>query len=122
MFIGMDILAVQYLGWKAKKLARKWGGQCIVFIDEIDAVGMRRTRSSAARRRDRAASRASTTTCFYGPSGALTRPATSSLETPAWRERMFAERAGPAEGGAQAFLGTLGRRIAGPSASPAAWA
>ena len=42
MFIGMDILAVQYLGWKAKKLARKWGGQCIVFIDEIDAVGMRR--------------------------------------------------------------------------------
>ena len=24
------------------QLARKWGGQCIVFIDEIDAVGMRR--------------------------------------------------------------------------------
>ena len=30
--------------WRArpKRLARKWGGQCIVFIDEIDAVGMRR--------------------------------------------------------------------------------
>ena len=42
MFIGMDALLVRYMARKAKKLAAKWGGQCIVFIDEIDAVGMRR--------------------------------------------------------------------------------
>src|SRR4029453_18117978 len=41
-FIGMDVILVRYLARKAKKLAAKWGGQCIVFIDEIDAVGMRR--------------------------------------------------------------------------------
>lgn len=41
-FIGMDVLVVRFLTYKAKKAARKWGGQCIVFIDEIDAVGMRR--------------------------------------------------------------------------------
>ena len=41
-FIGMDVVIVRFLARKAKKLARKWGGQCIVFIDEIDAVGMRR--------------------------------------------------------------------------------
>jgi ATP-dependent Zn protease len=41
-FIGMDVAIVLYLIHKAKKLARKWGGQCIIFIDEIDAVGMRR--------------------------------------------------------------------------------
>jgi hypothetical protein len=41
-FIGVDAIVVRYLAWKAKRLASKWGGQCIVFIDEIDAVGMRR--------------------------------------------------------------------------------
>ena len=41
-FIGVDAIIVRYLAFKAKRLARKWGGQCIVFIDEIDAVGMRR--------------------------------------------------------------------------------
>jgi hypothetical protein len=35
-------ITVQFLARKARKLAAKWGGQCIVFIDEIDAVGMRR--------------------------------------------------------------------------------
>ncbi len=42
MFMGMDAIVVQLLAHRARKLARKWGGQCIVFIDEIDAVGMRR--------------------------------------------------------------------------------
>ncbi len=42
-FIGMDVVIVRYLAAKAKRLARKWGGQCIVFIDEIDAVGRRRS-------------------------------------------------------------------------------
>jgi len=41
-FIGIDAIVVRVLARRAKKLARKWGGQCIVFIDEIDAVGMRR--------------------------------------------------------------------------------
>ena len=41
-FIGIDAIIVRFLARKAKKLAGKWGGQCIVFIDEIDAVGMRR--------------------------------------------------------------------------------
>ena len=42
-FVGLDSILVRYLARKAKRLARKWGGQCIVFIDEIDAVGMRRS-------------------------------------------------------------------------------
>ena len=41
-FIGMDVIVVMFLIRKARKLARKWGGQCIIFIDEIDAVGLRR--------------------------------------------------------------------------------
>ena len=41
-FIGMDAVVVRFLARKARKLAAKWGGSCIVFIDEIDAVGMRR--------------------------------------------------------------------------------
>ena len=43
MFMGLDIVIVRFMARKAKKLASKWGGQCIVFIDEIDAVGMRRS-------------------------------------------------------------------------------
>src|SRR5262249_13187604 len=42
-FVGMDSILVRYLARKAKRLARKWGGQCNVFIDEIDAVGRRRS-------------------------------------------------------------------------------
>ncbi len=51
-FIGMDVIIVQFLIRKARKLAKKWGGQCIIFIDEIDAVGPapRRTRRGAGRR------------------------------------------------------------------------
>ena len=48
-FMGIDAVIVRWLAWKAKKLARKWGGQCIVFIDEIDAVGMRRSAGPPAR-------------------------------------------------------------------------
>src|SRR5205085_2386713 len=35
-FIGIDALIVRFLARKAKKLARKWGGQCIVVMDGID--------------------------------------------------------------------------------------
>jgi cell division protease FtsH len=41
-FIGMDVIIVRYMARKARKLAAKWGGSCIIFIDEIDAVGLRR--------------------------------------------------------------------------------
>ena len=52
-FIGIDAIIVRFLARKAKKLANKWGGQCIVFIDEIDAVGMRRRALGGGRTFDR---------------------------------------------------------------------
>jgi ATP-dependent Zn protease len=94
-FIGMDAVIVRYLAHKAKKLARKWGGQCIVFIDEIDAVGMRRQSLGPAG--GGFASPADPGSihdyCFYGSNGALTPTGDLILETRAWRERLFAERA-----------------------------
>jgi ATP-dependent Zn protease len=89
-FIGVDALIVRYMARKAKRLAAKWGGQCIVFIDEIDAVGMRRaslgssmTRSTTGRYDDH---------CFYGPNGSLTPTGDLILETRGWRDRMFEQR------------------------------
>jgi ATP-dependent Zn protease len=93
-FMGMDAVIVRFLARKAKKLARKWGGQCIVFIDEIDAVGMRR--SSLAGGGGETGGMTTDTFhdhCFYGPNGALTPTGDLILETRAWRERLFAERA-----------------------------
>ena len=58
MFMGMDAITVRLLARKAKRLARKWGGQCIVFIDEIDAVGMRRSSLGVGRWRRRRRHRA----------------------------------------------------------------
>ena len=73
MFIGMDAITVQFLARKARKLAKKWGGQCIVFIDEIDAVGMRRQALGGA---PAGASPAMPTSihdlCFFGHNGSLT--------------------------------------------------
>jgi ATP-dependent Zn protease len=95
-FIGIDALIVRYLARKAKKLASKWGGQCIVFIDEIDAVGMRRASlggatptmsGSYARRYEDYA--------FYGPNGALNPTGDLILETKGWRDRLFVEREPP---------------------------
>src|SRR4249920_443382 len=89
-FLGMDAVIVRWLARKAKKLARKWGGQCIVFIDEIDAVGMRRQALGGApsytggRLEDE---------LFYGRFGALNPTGDMILETRAWRDRLFAERA-----------------------------
>ncbi|QBD79960.1 AAA family ATPase [Ktedonosporobacter rubrisoli] len=42
MFIGMDVLMISRLYRKARRLAREYGG-CIVFMDEIDAIGASRT-------------------------------------------------------------------------------
>lgn len=46
MFIGIGPLRVRMLYGKARKLARRHGG-CIVFIDEIDAIGTSRTSQMA---------------------------------------------------------------------------
>ena len=77
-FIGLDSILVRYLARKAKRLARKWGGQCIVFIDEIDAVGMRRQALGGSH---------SFTPPTFEQSGDLV------LETRVWREKQFALRA-----------------------------
>jgi ATP-dependent Zn protease len=85
-FIGMDVVAVQWMGHKAKKLARKWGGHCIVFIDEIDAVGMRRAALGAGEARPFEAE-----TAMFGPRGALTASGDVIIESREWRDYMGAQ-------------------------------
>jgi ATP-dependent Zn protease len=105
MFIGMDILAVQYLAWKARRLANKWGGQCIVFIDEIDAVGMRR---------------ASLGTSMVAPEGGpietrvdrMLAGSDAIVENRAWRERIFTERAeARPQGATTSVLSGIAKRL-----------
>src|SRR6266498_2181574 len=86
-FIGIDVLIVRFLARKAKKLAAKWGGQCIVFIDEIDAVGRRRAGVQTMQ------PTSLEDVLFYGPYGALNPSGDMILETRAWRERLFQQRA-----------------------------
>ena len=95
-FIGIDAIIVRVLARRAKKLARKWGGQCIVFIDEIDAVGMRRQalQQCASMPLDptsAGSSRATSASTGRGARG--TRAATSIIESRRWRERLFEQRA-----------------------------
>ena len=97
-FIGMDVVVVMFLISKARRLARKWGGQCIVFIDEIDAVGMRRQALQGGAGGGGFAKPVEGPGSFhdhsfYGPMGALTSTGDLILETRAWRERLFAARA-----------------------------
>jgi ATP-dependent Zn protease len=95
MFIGMDAITVQFLARKARKLAAKWGGQCIVFIDEIDAVGMRRQALGSGMTTPATASAAASIhdLCFFGPDGAITASGDVIIESREWRERLFAARA-----------------------------
>src|SRR5690242_1071549 len=110
-FMGMDVVIVRYMARKAKKLARKWGGQCIVFIDEIDAVGMRRQSlggGGVGVMTPRPQSFHDV--CFHGPNGALTASEDLILESRAWRERIFAERSSsPAP--ATPFLGRVANAV-----------
>ena len=92
-FIGLDAIIVRFLARKAKRLARKWGGQCIVFIDEIDAVGMRRSSLGGAAGAMSPRPTSFHDLCFFGPNGALTPSEDLVLESRAWRERLFHERA-----------------------------
>ena len=94
-FIGIDAIVVRYVARKAKKLARKWGGTCIVFIDEIDAVGMRRQALQGGAPGGAGGFVAPPSVhdhLWYGANGALNATGDLILETRAWRERLFAER------------------------------
>jgi cell division protease FtsH len=93
-FIGIDAIVVRVLVRRAKKLARKWGGQCIVFIDEIDAVGMRRQAvQQMAPATDPYSWRDVSDFSFYGPWGAQNPSGDLVVETRRWRERLFEQRA-----------------------------
>jgi cell division protease FtsH len=101
-FIGIDVIVVLALIRKARKLARKWGGQCIVFIDEIDAVGLRRQALAGGDTAEGGMTPIGSfesgiesfhDLAFHGPHGALTSTGDLILETRAWRERLFAQRA-----------------------------
>ena len=92
-FIGIDAIVVRVLARRAKKLARKWGGQCIVFIDEIDAVGMRRQAVQGQMTAlDAYAWRDVSDFSFYGPWGAQNPSGDLIVETRRWRERLFEQR------------------------------
>jgi hypothetical protein len=104
-FIGIDAIIVRLLARRAKKLARKWGGQCIVFIDEIDAVGMRRQALNPGIGGFGGSSRPPDVHdyLFYGPFGALNPSGDLILENRQWRDRLFTERA-PASPGPSGFM------------------
>jgi ATP-dependent Zn protease len=89
-FIGIDALIVRFLARKAKRLARKWGGQCIVFIDEIDAVGLRR---QALQGNNMIPLDGAEPPSFYGQYGAINSSGDLIHESAAWREHMFNLRA-----------------------------
>lgn len=106
-FIGLDVIIVRYLAWRAKRLARKWGGQCLVFIDEIDAVGMRRDSLGAAGFQQ-PANPTYEELFSFGPMGAINASEDLILETRQWREQLFASRHSPAP----RAMSALGQRYA----------
>ncbi len=91
-FIGVDVMVVMVLMFRARRLARKWGGQCMIFIDEIDAVGRRRSglgmfgmgagAVDAAQAFDHKPE-------YFGPWGALNPSGDRVIETAEWREHVF---------------------------------
>ncbi len=119
MFIGMDAITVQFLARKARKLAAKWGGQCIVFIDEIDAVGMRRQAlgaglgSSGSQPPQAAEASSIHDLCFFGPNGALTASGDVIIESREWRERLFAARAESPATGYATFTARVNDKLRG---------
>ena len=115
-FIGMDVIVVLFLIRKARKLARKWGGQCIIFIDEIDAVGLRRQALGggvAGMAQPFPIPRSIHDVTFWGDMGALNHTGELVLETAAWREKVFAARAVPSAPVYPPFLEAAVGRIQG---------
>ena len=93
-FIGIDAIIVRIFARRAKKLARKWGGQCIIFIDEIDAVGMRRQAlQQSSMPLDPDSWVDPSDFCFYGPWGARNPSGDLIIESRRWRDRLFETRA-----------------------------
>src|SRR5262245_3452111 len=86
-FIGIDALMVRYLARKAKRLASKWGGQCIVFIDEIDAVGTRRSQLQGQ------SMTPALDPTYFGQWGALNASGDLIVENAAWRDHLYELRA-----------------------------
>src|SRR4029079_1859127 len=93
-FIGIDAIVVRVLARRAKKLARKWGGQCIVFIDEIGAVGMKRQAlQQSSQPVDPLSWVDPADFSFYGPWGSRNPSGDVIVETRRWRDRLFETRA-----------------------------
>ena len=91
-FIGMDVIVVMFLIRKARKLARKWGGQCIIFIDEIDAVGLRRQALGGATGMQPLFQDLSQPV-YHGPWGSVSASGDLIRENAHWRDQLFASRA-----------------------------
>ena len=91
-FIGIDAIIVRILARRAKKLARKWGGTSIVFIDEIDAVGTRRQALGQGLPGTTMTPGSIHDLLFFGPNGALNPSGDLILEPRAWRDRLFSAR------------------------------
>jgi cell division protease FtsH len=109
-FIGMDAVIVRWLSRKAKRLARKWGGQCIVFIDEIDAVGMRRASLQGAEAMT-TLEQLESMRHFYGPMGAVNAGGDLVIESEAWRDHLFAQRAPERHSPYPAWMRKLGHTL-----------
>src|SRR6266581_3080684 len=109
-FIGMDAVIVRWLSRKAKRMAKKWGGQCIVFIDEIDAVGMRRASLQGAPSMTISEQLAEAQR-FYGPFGATNPSGDLIVESSAWRDHLFAQRAPESRSPYPAWLAKVGRIV-----------
>jgi ATP-dependent Zn protease len=122
MFIGMDVIVVSLMIARARRLARKWGGQCIIFIDEIDAVGLRRQALGQGTSMAGASGvggplndgiESFNDLAFYGPHGALNPSGDLILESRAWREKLFAARADAPRALYPPIVGRIGQSIAG---------
>lgn len=113
MFMGMDALVVQLLAHKARKLARKWGGQCIVFIDEIDAVGLRRQALGTSSTTQPLGSTPDSLhdLLFFGPDGSITPTGDVVIESRQWREQLFAHRAAQQQLVGSNLLARLSARV-----------
>ena len=110
-FIGIDAIIVRLLARRAKKLARKWGGQCIVFIDEIDAVGMRRQSLGTGSQGFIPLTDGANVEdfLFYGPLGSRDPSGDLIVETRAWRDRLFEQRAPVSYGVPSGMYARLGQ-------------
>jgi cell division protease FtsH len=100
---------VRFMAAKAKRLARKWGGQCIVFIDEIDAVGRRRAALDEGGMGGMATPMPMSFEefAFHGRFGSLTPSGDLILENRAWRDKLFASRSPERRPNALGRLGAI---------------